>query len=238
MMPRSIGRTDTTYDTLAIFPAAAPVDVDPDRFVALVRGVARRWDITTGGVSWRTFRFAHPDGRNGIGFARLPEGTLGQTNTWTARVYRRARSCRWTSTGRHCRMVRRYLGRRIVERDTALERDVAWQQGPEYPDAAEYDLESVIIHELGHWARNKHARDCSASPMIPALDSGDWWRDPSDFHFGDCAVKARAATAEPSSTRRTLTRDVTLPASVPAAAGGAYAATRWAHQATLADKSS
>ena len=63
------------------------------------------------------FRFARPDGRNGIGFANLDDGTLGQTNTWSAKVYRRKRSCRFTSAGRRCRIIRRYVGNRIVERE-------------------------------------------------------------------------------------------------------------------------
>ncbi len=176
-IPRGLGRQDTTYDSLALFPGGAPAGVQPDRFISLVRGVAQRWDITTGGVSSGTFRFARPDGRNGIGFANLDEGTLGQTNTWSAKVYRRKRSCRFTSAGRRCRIIRRYVGKRIVERDTAFDKSVPWQPGPAYPDANQFDLETTMIHELGHWARNGHVRDCKASPMIPALDAGDWWRD-------------------------------------------------------------
>jgi hypothetical protein len=233
-IPRGLGRQDTSYETLALFPGGAPAGVAPDRFVALVRGVARRWDITTGGVSSGALRFARPDGRNGIGFANLDDGTLGQTNTWSAKVYRRKRSCRFTSAGRRCRIIRRYVGRRIVERDTAFDKSVNWQQGPAYPDGSQFDLETTMIHELGHWARNGHVRDCKASPMIPALDAGDWWRDPTDFHFGHCEVKALAATATaaPGHGGRIRTIDVALPAGVPEPAAAAYAATRWAHAAT------
>ena len=233
-IPRGLGRQDTTTESLALFPGGAPAGVDRDRFVSLVRGVAQRWDITTGGVSSGAFRFARPDGRNGIGFANLDDGTLGQTNTWSAKVYRRKRSCRFTSAGRRCRIIRRYVGNQIVERDTAFDKSVNWQPGPAYPDASQFDLETTMIHELGHWARNGHVRDCKASPMIPALDAGDWWRDPTDFHFGHCEVKARAATAtaEPGHADRTKSLDVTLPVGVPELAAAAYAATSWAHAAT------
>ena len=185
-------------------------------------------------MSSGTFRFARPDGRNGIGFANLDEGTLGQTNTWSAKVYRRKRSCRFTSAGRRCRIIRRYVGKRIVERDTAFDKSVPWQPGPAYPDANQFDLETTMIHELGHWARNGHVRDCKASPMIPALDAGDWWRDSTDFHFGHCEVRAAAATVEsPGHATQTKTVDVTLPASVPEPAAAAYAATSWAHRAAV-----
>ena len=53
-----------------------------------------------------------------------------------------------------CRTMRTPAGSRIVERDLALLPDVPWAQGPAHPSAEEYDLETVILHELGHWAGN------------------------------------------------------------------------------------
>ena len=129
--------------------------------------------IYTGGVSWRTFRFARPDGRNAIGFAPRIAGALGAANisTWSTRP---RRTCRWTSTGRRCHATGAGIGRRIVERDTAIDPYAPWQSGPAYPGSEEYDLETVLIHELGHWSGNDHARRCAASPMVRALEHGRW----------------------------------------------------------------
>ena len=196
LMPSEIGSTDETTDRLAIFPGDAPVDVDTDRFVAIVRAAAKRWDIITGGVSWRTFRFARPDGRNGIGFASRPDGVLGTTSIWTARVYRTRRVCRQTLSGRRCRTVRRYQGRQIVERDTAIDPSVIWQQGPAYPSGEQFDLETVIVHELGHWAGNDHRRSCK-NPMLRAIDAGDWWRDSEDSTSGTAAAERGSPAPTP-----------------------------------------
>lgn len=223
-MPGRIGRTDRTNDRLTIFPGRAPWEIDLDRFVALVRAAARRWDIRTGGVSWRTFRFARPDGRNGIGFAPLRDDTLGETHTWSARVYRPRRVC----SRQGCRIARRYVGRQVVERDVALSTRITWQQGPEYPGPDEFDLESVIIHELGHWAGNQHRRSCS-NPMLRALDAGDWWRDVDDYHFAHCGARAGGRLRS-----RRYTVDVTLPARLPDAAAGPFARIAWAHRTGVA----
>jgi hypothetical protein len=235
LMPGSVGRTDETTDRLAIFPSGLPWDVDSDRFVALARGIAKRWGIYTGGVTWRTFRFARPDGRNGIGFAMLPYDVLGTTKTWTARVYRSRRVCQRTASGRRCRTVRRYLGRQIIERDTALNPTVPWQQGPAYPGPDEYDLETVIIHELGHWAGNNHRRSCS-NPMLAAIDAGDWWRDTTDYRFSGCGVKARIASVAGRLEHQRHTLELRLPAGVPERAAGAFAATAWAHRVATASE--
>jgi hypothetical protein len=89
------------------------------------------------------------------------------------------------------------VGARVVERDLALSADENWSAGPDYPALDEIDLESVLIHELGHMAGNrKHRRTCSNSPMIEALGEGEWWRGARDHWFADCSGgKAQAARA-------------------------------------------
>jgi hypothetical protein len=230
-IPRSIGRQDTSSDTLAIFPAEAPYDVDTDRFVSLVRGIARRWDIYTGGVSARPLVFDVPDRRNGIGFAAVDEDSLGTTSTWYLKLYRKRKVCGHRHGRRVCRVRRRYVGREIVERDTALAADVPWQQGPELPGVEQFDLESVIIHELGHWAGNRHVPDCTASPMVPALDMGEWWRSPTNYRFTACGL-ASATTKRRAGrlTQHERSVEATLPGRVPNGSARSYAATLWAHR--------
>jgi hypothetical protein len=230
-IPRSLGHPDPSSETLAIFPAEAPYDVDTDRFVGLVRGVARRWDIYTGGVSTRPFVFDVPDRRNGIGFAAIDEDSLGTTSTWFFKLYRKRKVCGHRHGRRVCHTHRRYVGREIVERDTALSADVPWQQGPDLPGPEQFDLESVIIHELGHWAGNRHVPACTASPMVPALDMGEWWRSPTSYHFTTCGL-ASVSAHRPAGRfmQRERSIDVTLPGRVPNRSARSYAATLWAHR--------
>ena len=83
---------------------------------------------------------------------------------------------------------------RIVERDLALRADENWADGPDYPALDQVDLESVMIHELGHMAGNKrHAARCANSPLDEALAAGEWWRGTRDKWFGDCTSGARAS---------------------------------------------
>lgn len=44
-----------------------------------------------------------------------------------------------------------------------------WNQGPRYPTAQEIDLETVMIHEMGHFADPSapHQRGCPNSPRRP-----------------------------------------------------------------------
>jgi hypothetical protein len=66
-----------------------------------------------------------------------------------------------------------------------------WSAGPGYPGLDEIDLESVVLHELGHMAGNKkHTARCANSPLGEALGAGEWWRGPRDKWFGDCGAHA------------------------------------------------
>ncbi|MDA0171739.1 hypothetical protein OJ998_21745 [Solirubrobacter taibaiensis] len=230
LMPRSVGTTSPSYAKLAIFPTGAPASVDSSRFIAVVRASAARWDISRGGVSWKMFNFDRPDGRNAIGFEPRPEGVLGTTNTWTARVYRKRRSCRPTLSGRKCRTVRKYVGRQVVEADVAIDPFTPWQQGPALPTTEQFDLETVIAHELGHWAGNGHRNSCSHL-MTRAIDAGDWWRDIDDFHFSSCGASTKAVGAAHAAGRFEhvdRVHDVVLPDRVSDRDAGSYAQAAWA----------
>jgi hypothetical protein len=150
--------------------ANVPGSVSKTRFKTLVRATAKRWglhaDATTRLVA------GVRDGRNVAGFsASVESGTLGvQTD---------------------------YLRNgQVVEQDLALHAGETWAAGPGYPRLDEIDLESVLLHELGHMAGNKqHASRCENSPLDEVLGAGEWWRGPRDKWFGNCPGTASAASA-------------------------------------------
>src|SRR5262249_30181790 len=93
---------------------------------------------------------------------------------------------------------------RVIEQDLALNPAEDWAAGPGYPGLSQIDLESVLLHELGHMAGNKrHRAVCANSPMIAALGAGEWWRGARDHWFDQCSgvvvaavfVSRRAASA-------------------------------------------
>ena len=97
---------------------------------------------------------------------------------------------------------------KVVESDLALRADESWAQGPDYPALDEVDLESVLLHELGHMAGNKkHRSRCTNSPMIEALGAGEWWRGARDKWFGDCSSRARAASVRKRFVHRVVRMD-------------------------------
>ncbi len=134
------------------------------------KATAKRWGLKPG----KTTKIVAgvQDGRSVAGFsADVPTGTLGvQTD---------------------------YLrGGRVIERDLALRAGENWGAGPGYPALDEVDLESVLLHELGHVAGNKkHRSRCANSPLDEALGAGEWWRGTRDKWFGGCSATASAASA-------------------------------------------
>lgn len=74
--------------------------------------------------------------------------------------------------------------------------DVPWEAGPEHPDLNHVDLETAVIHELGHAAANRRhsAMGCNDTPMVVGLANGQWWRSRQDYSYRKCdAGGARAA---------------------------------------------
>ena len=120
-----------------------PPGVDSARFAALGSTVARGWRLR---VTGQTTRVAgRRDGAHVLGFSpALPSGVLGAYEAWGRR--RVVRQCR---RGSGCRRVVR---EQILEADVSVNSTFNWQQGPAYPTADQVDLESVMIHEMGHFA--------------------------------------------------------------------------------------
>jgi hypothetical protein len=177
-IPASVGM-QASY-SFRISNRLIPGNVGEARFRRLVSDSARRWGMRGLG---RTSRVAGArDRMNTVGFDRaLPSGTLAIQQDFIVRVYRRVRS----SSGRRPRTV--YVGERVVERDITVDPRITWNPGPAHPAADQYDLETVLIHELGHMAGNKpHVPPCTNSPMWEALDYGEWWRSPSDWYGKTC----------------------------------------------------
>jgi len=138
-----------------------PKTLDGLRFQALARAAAKRWGLKA--LSWTSLAAGKLDGFNVVGFSdKLPAGVLGLE----------------TDYRKH---------RKVVERDLQLRADADWNAGPGYPSLEQVDLQSVLLHELGHMAGvKKHQKRCTNSPMVEALGPGEWWRGPSDYFFGDC----------------------------------------------------
>ncbi len=76
-----------------------------------------------------------------------------------------------------------------------LDSDVKWAFGPAHPqwteDGTETDLESVVLHELGHVSGLGHSsEECdAATPMAIRRYSGDWWRSPTDVSVAECLLQ-------------------------------------------------
>jgi hypothetical protein len=181
-IPAGIGSSNHAH--LVIATAGVGEGVSRARLVALVRRSADRWRLQVDAVVRRAPHLG--DARSDVGFsARLvPRGALGVTYLERTRRVLARRVC--SSTG--CRAVRTPLAAMVNERDLALRPDVDWQPGPAHPGRRQFDLETVIIHELGHLAGNRHHTQtgCRDTPMVRALDRGEWWRSPLDFHYSEC----------------------------------------------------
>jgi hypothetical protein len=145
-----------------------PDSVDGARFKKLAKATAARWGLKA--LRWTTVDAGKQDGFSVAGFSSsVPAGVLGVQTDFIKRG-------------------------RLIESDLALRADENWAQGPDYPALDQVDLESVLLHELGHMAGNKkHRARCSNSPMIEALGAGEWWRGARDKWFGECTSGASAS---------------------------------------------
>lgn len=151
---------------------AVPAGVDPTRFAQLAATAGARWGLRSLGDT--TVPPLVADRVNVVGFS-------SETGPVALGVQRDV-----VQTIRN-RVTGRVVRERILDQDLALAIDVVWQQGPAHPAGDQFDLETVLIHELGHMAGNKeHAPLCSNSPLVSAAAPGEWWRSPEDFSWGGC----------------------------------------------------
>jgi hypothetical protein len=161
-IPRRIGSSNGA--SFVIRTGGVPPGVSRARFLELVRNSARRWRLHSAGR--RPGRAVFGNGRSEIGFSsvQIPPQALGVT------IFGR----------------RGPGGRR--ERDLILRGDIPWQAGPAHPTRRQVDLETVLLHEFGHVAGNRYhvARGCRNTPMVVALDTGEWWRSTQDFSYRAC----------------------------------------------------
>jgi hypothetical protein len=191
-----------------------PRGVAPARFKNIVDRSARRWGLRDLGHS-----DAEPataaylvDGIPEVGFSfGLPRGVLGQEILWYRRVrVGRRQVCRRTGSHRACHPTVAHFVLKIYDHDVALNANIRWNAGPWYPDTNHYDLETVVLHELGHFAGNPHHRPrCTNSPMVEALDRGEFWRAPGEWFEYGCGLTSERAHASTAS-RRSLLRIETV----------------------------
>jgi hypothetical protein len=144
-----------------------PAGVSRSRFLAVVRSNAAFRRLSARG--WTSTSPGSRDGKNVVGFAsKIPAGDLGVQIDWV--------------------IERPGKQPRVVERDIVLDPSQPWEDGPRRPDSQHYDLETVLLHELGHFAGIKdHKPRCTNSPMIEALAKGEWWRSSDDWFNWNCA---------------------------------------------------
>jgi hypothetical protein len=189
-----------------------PANVDATRLDQLAADGARRWSLRVAGS---TGDAAGPrDGRQVFGFsAATNRKALGVTTVWTrARIkVKTSRRCRYVNGRRRCHTVRRTVkvGTSVVEKDVQLNPFVPWEQGPDHPAADEYDLESTILHELGHFAHptiENHVFGCENSPMIDSISPGEYWRDTDEWLRFGCpgSTGVRPRVAVPAGPRMAM----------------------------------
>jgi hypothetical protein len=161
-IPRRIGRSNGA--SFVIRTSGIPAGVTSARFLALVRNSGRRWRLHSVGTVPGRPRFGN--GRSEVGFstAQVPRGAIAVT----------------------------VVGRRRgggLERDLILRADIPWQEGPDHPTRRQIDLETVLLHEFGHFAGNEFhvPRGCRDTPMVVGLATGEWWRSTTDFSYRACA---------------------------------------------------
>ena len=173
-----------------------PDGIDPARLQTIVAVSARRWGLRLTG--WTSRPAGARDHTNVAGFGNVPApGALAAQADFYERRYRFSRHCTEQRLNgvviqRTCGPIQRqYLGKVLTDQDLVIRPDVPWAMGPARPTATEFDLESVLIHELGHMAGNKkHAPLCSNSPMGPTIGRGEWWRTPHDWYRRGCPLSA------------------------------------------------
>ena len=201
-IPSWIGRQGSGagfyLDTTSVAASAAA------RFKNIVDRSARRWGLRDLGpidAEPATAKYLI-DGVPEVGFSYgVPRRDLGQEILWYRRVrVGRRRVCHGTGSSRHCHRTVGRIVKHVYDHDVAFNANVPWGLGPWYPDANHFDLESVVLHELGHFAGNPHHEPrCTNSPMVEALGPGEFWRAPGEWFEYGCALapdRARSTHAQ------------------------------------------
>ena len=160
--------------------ADRPRGVTAARFLKLAQRSGAHWGATY--LRRTSHRPGVQDGHNVVGFARATSaGAGGQTYCFDGLLHQHRRGLH-----EHC-----------AERDILINPRVDWQQGPRYPRFHEYDLETVLLHEFGHfsgwWPRE--GRRCTNSPMASPLYNGEWWRSRRDYHWRGCGRRSTASSS-------------------------------------------
>jgi hypothetical protein len=147
-----------------------PAGLDGLRFQSIAKTAAARWGLHA--LTWTSLKAGRRDGFDVVGFAKkMPTGDIGLE----------------TDYAKHGR---------VVEQDLTLRASANWNAGPGYPALDQVDLQSVLLHELGHMAGvKKHQKRCTDSPMIESLGTGEWWRGPKDYFFANCTAQASSLSA-------------------------------------------
>nr|WP_262905365.1 IPT/TIG domain-containing protein [Hymenobacter nitidus] len=117
------------------------------------RALRTGWRCQTG-VNWivgatRTTTTTGSDGENSVGFdagAELPANVLGRTTSFY--------------TG--CTGPDGKISFHVREIDMQFDDVTAWQFGPGFPSTAQFDFESVALHELGHAQQLGHVNTATA----------------------------------------------------------------------------
>ena len=175
-----------------------PTGVDAARLYDLSEEGASRWKMAVAGNS--SNEPGVRDNQQVIGFSRATDAqALGVTSVWSRYRYKvkTTRVCTRVRGKRRCKNVKKYVrdGVEVVERDIQLNPFVKWEQGPAFPAADEYDLESTILHEIGHFAhptKDNHVFGCENSPMIDSISPGEFWRDSDNWLRYGCAASPGA----------------------------------------------
>lgn len=195
-VPATAGAANTLYVNAR---DDRPDAVSAERLHEVAVRSARRWGLRVAGTTSRPPGVR--DGTQAFGFSNATNPrALGVTSVWMRARYRvtRARVCRRLGRTLVCRVIerRRKIGDEVVEKDVQLNPFVTWEEGPSYPARDEYDLESTILHELGHFAnplKDNHIRGCGNSPMIEAISPGEFWRDTDDWLRYGCSSSTGTA---------------------------------------------
>lgn len=178
--------------------ADRPAGVDAARLYDVSDQSASRWKLSVEGNASRAPGVK--DGMQVIGFSKTTASqALGVTTVWSRTRFKlvTSRRCWRQNSKRRCQTTRRYVkdGVEVVEKDVQLNPFVPWEQGPALPSPADFDLESTILHELGHFAnplKDNHVFGCENSPMIDAIAPGEFWRDSDDWLRFGCSASTGA----------------------------------------------